>query len=57
MNLLNENGFSRALTDAQEKQFLRDGFVKLDNAFSHATAEEGRTILWRECPAAIQQIP
>jgi hypothetical protein len=40
MDLLNKNGLSRALTDAQEEQFLRDGFVKLGNAFSEAKPNE-----------------
>jgi hypothetical protein len=48
MDLLNKNGLSRALTDGQEEQFLRDGFVKLERAFSDAIAEEARTILWRQ---------
>ncbi|UWZ83984.1 phytanoyl-CoA dioxygenase family protein [Occallatibacter riparius] len=39
---------SRALTPAQEEQFVRDGFVKVENAFSQSTAAECREILWRE---------
>lgn len=38
----------RTLTDLQQEQFLRDGFVKLDNAFSAETAAEARAILWRD---------
>ena len=37
----------RVLTDAQREQFLREGFVKLENAFSQDTAAEGRAILWQ----------
>ncbi len=48
MDLLNKNGLSRALTGGQEEQFLRDGFVKLERAFSDTIAEEARTILWRQ---------
>jgi hypothetical protein len=48
MDLLNKNGRSRALTDSQDEQFLRDGFVKLEHAFSETVAEEARGILWRE---------
>jgi Phytanoyl-CoA dioxygenase (PhyH) len=38
----------RGLSDAQQKQFVREGFVKLENAFSKETAAEAREILWRE---------
>ena len=38
----------RALSDAQLDQFVRDGFVRLDNAFPRRLAEEGRAILWRD---------
>src|SRR5580704_8413497 len=48
MNLQNKNELSRALTDGQEQQFLRNGFVKLENAFSLAIADQARAILWRE---------
>jgi hypothetical protein len=37
-----------ALSDAQLDQFVRDGFVRLDNAFPRRLAEEGRAILWRD---------
>ncbi len=37
-----------ALTDVQREQFLHDGFVKLENAFSTETAAEARAILWRD---------
>jgi hypothetical protein len=35
------------LTDAQREQFLREGFVKLENAFPQETVAEARAILWR----------
>ncbi len=38
----------RVLGDAQREQFVRDGFVKLENAFSRVIAAEAREILWRE---------
>ena len=34
------------LMDAQREQFIRDGFVKVGNAFSPETAANGREILW-----------
>lgn len=37
----------RALSDQQISQFIKDGFVKLDNAFPASLADECRTILWR----------
>jgi hypothetical protein len=37
----------RALTDAQIAQFIQDGFVKIEEAFPRAVADEGRAILWR----------
>lgn len=36
------------LTDAQREQFLRDGFVRIDNAFPAEVAAEARAILWRD---------
>jgi hypothetical protein len=40
----------RALSDAQLKQFVQDGFVRLDGAFPRELAEEGRAIMWRDIP-------
>jgi hypothetical protein len=37
----------RVLNDMQREQFIRDGFVKLENTFSRETAAEAREILWR----------
>jgi hypothetical protein len=37
----------RVLTDAEKEQFVRVGFVKLENAFSSEIAAEARAILWR----------
>src|SRR5215467_11649599 len=37
----------RTLSDTQKQRFVRDGFVKAENAFSAETAAEGREILWR----------
>jgi hypothetical protein len=36
----------RVLSDVQKEQFVRDGFVKLENAFPSETAAEARAILW-----------
>jgi hypothetical protein len=36
------------LTDAQIRQFVDQGFVKIDGAFSHDVADQGRSILWRD---------
>jgi hypothetical protein len=38
----------RALSDAQIDQFVRDGFVRLDDAFPRHLADEGRAILWHD---------
>lgn len=43
-----EESARRVLSDAQRKQFVGDGFVKLDDAFPREIAAEGREILWRE---------
>jgi hypothetical protein len=37
-----------ALSDAQIRQFIHDGFVKIQGAFPRALADECRTILWRD---------
>lgn len=39
---------TRALSDAQIEQFVRDGFVKIENAFPRELANEARAILWRD---------
>ena len=36
----------RVLSDAETKQFVHQGFVKLENAFPSETAAEARAILW-----------
>lgn len=36
-----------ALSDAEITSFIRDGFVRLNQAFSRQTAEQARAILWR----------
>ena len=38
----------RQLSDVQKAQFIREGFVRIDGAFSRETAAEARTILWRD---------
>lgn len=38
----------RALSAAQILSFIADGFVRLDDAFPAALAEEARAILWRD---------
>ncbi len=39
---------TRALGDAHIEQFIRDGFVRIDDAFPRRLAEEGRAILWKD---------
>ena len=39
---------ARALSAAQITQFVRDGFVRIDDAFSRDLADQGRAILWRD---------
>lgn len=39
---------ARGLTAAQIEDFIRDGYVRIDNAFSRETARRARTILWRD---------
>jgi hypothetical protein len=39
---------SQGLTDQKVEQFIRDGFVKIEGAFSRELAEQGRAILWRD---------
>ncbi len=36
------------LTSDQVDSFVRDGFVRIDDAFPRALADEGREILWRD---------
>lgn len=38
----------RALGDAHLNQFVRDGYVRLDDAFPRVLADECRAILWRD---------
>lgn len=40
----------RALGDAQLRQFVQDGFIRIDNAFPRELAEQGRAIMWRDLP-------
>jgi hypothetical protein len=40
--------YSRALTNAQIQQFIDDGYVRLDRAFSPDVAAAARAILWRD---------
>jgi hypothetical protein len=37
-----------ALTDIQVQEFIANGFVRLDQAFPGALADEGRELLWRD---------
>jgi len=38
----------RALSNGEIEQFIRDGFVRIDQAFPRELADEARTILWRD---------
>ncbi len=40
----------RALSDAQIQAFIRDGFVRIDNAFPRELADEACAIMWRDLP-------
>jgi hypothetical protein len=39
---------AQALTEAQVQQFISDGFVKVEHAFSRELAEEARAIFWKD---------
>jgi hypothetical protein len=39
---------ANALTEAQVRQFVEEGFVRLDRAFPRELADKGRAILWRD---------
>lgn len=41
---------ARALSDAQIRQFIQDGFVRIDRAFPRELADEAREIMWRDLP-------
>jgi hypothetical protein len=36
------------MNDADVEQFIREGFVRIDNAFPRRLSDEGRAILWRD---------
>jgi hypothetical protein len=40
----------RALGDAQIRQFIQDGFVRIERAFPRELADQGRAIMWRDLP-------
>lgn len=42
------NATPRGLTRAQIDRFIADGFVRIDEAFPAALADEARSILWRD---------
>jgi hypothetical protein len=39
---------SRALSHSEIDQFIRDGFVRIDDAFPRSVADSARAILWRD---------
>jgi len=39
---------THALSASQIRQFIEDGFVRIDGAFPRDAADEGRAILWRD---------
>jgi hypothetical protein len=41
---------TRALESARIRQFIQDGFVRIDRAFPRQLADQGRAILWRDLP-------
>ena len=50
--MLCERPETRVLSDAQIQQFIRDGFVKIEEAFPRDLADQGRAILWRDTGCA-----
>jgi hypothetical protein len=44
----NKHDSTPALSDAQIRHFIRDGFVRINRAFPRQLAEQGRAILWRD---------
>src|SRR5262252_3389487 len=43
-----ENELPRALTDAHVRQFIEEGFVRIDRAFPRELADEACAILWQD---------
>jgi hypothetical protein len=41
---------TRALSNAQIRQFIQNGFVRINRAFPRQLADQGRGILWRDLP-------
>jgi hypothetical protein len=39
---------ARSLSHSEIDQFIRDGFVRIDDAFPRGVADSGRAILWRD---------
>jgi hypothetical protein len=48
ISMPNEHEPVRALSDAQIRQFIQDGFVRIDRAFPRQLADQGRAILWQD---------
>jgi hypothetical protein len=42
------SSMARGLTDDQREQFVQEGFVRIENAFSSEVAAAARAVLWRE---------
>jgi hypothetical protein len=47
-NIMPRDHEPRALGDAQIRQFIEDGFVRIDRAFPRELADQGRAILWQD---------
>jgi len=45
---VSSEALTSTLTESAIDQFIHDGFVRIDNAFSTETAAAGREILWRD---------
>jgi Phytanoyl-CoA dioxygenase (PhyH) len=41
---------TRAISNAQIRQFIQDGFVRVERAFPRKLADEAREIMWRDLP-------
>ena len=48
--MTSREGRARVLSDAQIRQFIDDGFVRVDEAFPSQLADACRAILWRDLP-------
>jgi hypothetical protein len=48
LNDLSKNGAPKEMSDQDVQQFISNGFLRIDNAFSPEIASEGRALLWND---------